>query len=68
MKNTDHPNPDAGSIRHHAKKFGLAARKDRKDGKWYFFDVNNHLASAKDGLFDAEAAQFLQDLSRKEET
>jgi hypothetical protein len=50
----------ASRIRRLAKKDNLIAQKSRKDGKWYFADLNNFLMSPEQGLDDLEALAFLE--------
>ena len=65
MNRTQHtPDPAAKmeqKIRSRAKRRNLIAHKSRKDGKWYFANVNNILISPTHGLKENEALEFLQE-------
>lgn len=46
-------------IRRLARHEGLIARKNRRDGKWYFADEHNNLQSPQAGLDDEAALEWL---------
>lgn len=49
----------APQIRQLARYDDLTAKTSRKDGKWYFSDLNNCLQSPEQGLDDVEALKWL---------
>lgn len=62
MNQQQTPDPAAKveqKIRSLAKQAKLIAHKSRKDGKWYFADMNNILISPNNGLSEDEAMEFL---------
>lgn len=55
----DDPRRCAPTIRRLARYEKLAARKSRRDGRWYFSDPEGRLVSPETGLTDQETLQWL---------